>query len=79
MANKPEGNITKKAAGGMLGAACGDALGWPNERIEAGLPQTKTGPRGRLRNSENGRVGREADTTLTRRQSMLELTVMIPS
>ncbi len=33
MANKPEGNITKKAVGGMLGAACGDALGWPNERV----------------------------------------------
>lgn len=33
MANKLEGNITKKAVGGMLGAACGDALGWPNERV----------------------------------------------
>ena len=33
MANKPEGNILKKAAGGILGAACGDALGWPNERV----------------------------------------------
>ena len=38
MANKPEGNITKKAVGGMLGAACGDALGWPNERVGRSAP-----------------------------------------
>ena len=33
MANKPEGNILNSAVGAILGAACGDALGWPNERI----------------------------------------------
>lgn len=33
MANRPEGIMLNNAVGSMLGAACGDALGWPNERI----------------------------------------------
>jgi ADP-ribosylglycohydrolase/predicted enzyme related to lactoylglutathione lyase len=33
MANKPTGLFKDKAIGAILGAACGDALGWPNERI----------------------------------------------
>lgn len=31
MANKPIKLLNDKAIGAMLGAACGDALGWPNE------------------------------------------------
>lgn len=33
MPNKPGGKILTIAVGAMLGAACGDALGWPNERV----------------------------------------------
>ncbi len=33
MANKHEGNVLNSAVGAMLGAACGDALGWPFERV----------------------------------------------
>lgn len=33
MANKHEGNILNSAVGAILGAACGDALGWPYERV----------------------------------------------
>ena len=32
MANKSPKIMLYKAVGAMLGAACGDALGWPNER-----------------------------------------------
>ena len=32
--NMPIKLKTSKAVGAMLGAACGDALGWPNERID---------------------------------------------
>lgn len=31
--NRPTELIIDKAIGAMLGAACGDALGWPNERV----------------------------------------------
>ena len=33
MPNKPGGYILNDAVGAMLGVACGDALGWPNERV----------------------------------------------
>lgn len=33
MANKIERNILNSAVGAILGAACGDALGWPFERV----------------------------------------------
>jgi ADP-ribosylglycohydrolase/predicted enzyme related to lactoylglutathione lyase len=33
MANKHQGIILNSAVGAILGAACGDALGWPNERV----------------------------------------------
>ncbi len=46
MANKPTGLIKEKAIGAMLGAACGDALGWPNERVGKSrskkLPHSRT-------------------------------------
>ena len=47
MANKPEGNILNKTVGAMFGAACGDALGWPNERIGRS-PSEKTKSKGSL-------------------------------
>lgn len=37
---------TSKAVGAMLGAACGDALGWPNERV--GKSNVTKQPQGRL-------------------------------
>lgn len=33
MANRSQTLMLNKAVGAMLGAACGDALGWPNERV----------------------------------------------
>jgi len=33
MANRSPKLMLNKAVGAMLGAACGDALGWPNERV----------------------------------------------
>lgn len=33
---------TDKAIGAFLGAACGDALGWPNERVGRSLSKTQT-------------------------------------
>jgi ADP-ribosylglycohydrolase/catechol 2,3-dioxygenase-like lactoylglutathione lyase family enzyme len=44
--NMPAKFKSGKAVGAMLGAACGDALGWPNERI--GKSKAPKQPQGRL-------------------------------
>lgn len=41
MENNPLFSITDKAIGAFLGASCGDALGWPNERAGRSLSKTK--------------------------------------
>ena len=47
MANKPEESILSRAVGAMLGVACGDALGWPNERASR-YASDKNGHKGTL-------------------------------
>jgi ADP-ribosylglycohydrolase/predicted enzyme related to lactoylglutathione lyase len=44
--NMPTKFKSGKAVGAMLGAACGDALGWPNERV--GKSKAPKQPQGRL-------------------------------
>lgn len=44
--NMPTKFKSGKAVGAMLGAACGDALGWPNERV--GKSKAPQQPQGRL-------------------------------
>ncbi|MBN2642088.1 MAG: ADP-ribosylglycohydrolase family protein [Victivallales bacterium] len=44
--NMPTKFKSSKAVGAILGAACGDALGWPNERV--GKSNTPKQPQGRL-------------------------------